>query len=350
MPAIYFEDGKELTSDISLQLLWASMGARYTWTFDGDRPRIAGLRPTVGGHIEGVPIGSWFPNRQALHHTGLHRPLRAGICGRVIQGVESIVISGGYPEDEDYGDLVIYTGHGGYANGRQVKDQELTRGNAALVTSYVNENPIRVIRGSQGDPAYSPESGFRYDGLFQIEKFWKERGHAGHNVWRYQMRLLPDADYIDSGQLSVEYEPVIAQPAGQTSPSRRAFVTQRVARSTAVAEWVKRVHHYTCQICRLQMTTPKGIYAEAAHVHPLGVPHGGPDIPSNVLCLCANHHVLFDMGAIWIADDFTVFTFQDRTLGKLHRIESHTLDPVYFSYHRRIVAARGSRDDDAAAR
>ncbi|MFF4623843.1 YDG/SRA domain-containing protein [Nonomuraea jabiensis] len=340
MPTLRFEDGNELTSDISLQLLWSSASPRYTWTFENDQPRIAGLRSAIGGHVEGIPIGSWFPNRQALREAGIHRPLRAGICGRVIQGVESIVISGGYPEDEDYGDLVIYTGHGGYTNGKQTRDQELTRGNAALVTSYVNENPIRVVRGSQGDPAYAPESGFRYDGLFQVEKFWKERGHAGHYVWRYQMRLLPDADYIYSGQSLVEYEPDVTRPTGQLSPSRRALVTQRVARSTAVAEWVKRVHHYTCQICQLQMTTPRGIYAEAAHIHPLGEPHGGPDIPSNVLCLCANHHVLFDTGAIWITDDFTVFTFQNQTLGELRRVDSHVLDPVYLSYHRRAIATR----------
>jgi hypothetical protein len=28
-------------------------------------------------------------------------------------GAESIVVSGGYEDDEDHGDTIIYTGHGG---------------------------------------------------------------------------------------------------------------------------------------------------------------------------------------------------------------------------------------------
>lgn len=38
------------------------------------------------GHVEGVPPGSWFPDRHALHEAGVHRPLRAGICGRATEG------------------------------------------------------------------------------------------------------------------------------------------------------------------------------------------------------------------------------------------------------------------------
>jgi hypothetical protein len=35
---------------------------------------------------------------------------------------------------------------------------------------------------------------------------------------------------------------------------------------------------------------------EAAHIRPLGAPHNGPDTLDNTLCLCPNHHVLFDHG------------------------------------------------------
>ncbi|EZP26764.1 hypothetical protein BW34_01965 [Microbacterium oleivorans] len=31
---------------------------------------------------------------------------------------------------------------------------------------------------------------------------------------------------------------------------------------------------------------------------PLGVPHSGPDIASNILVLCPNHHAQCDLGAI----------------------------------------------------
>ena len=36
---------------------------------------------------------------------------------------------------------------------------------------------------------------------------------------------------------------------------------------------------------------------------PLGKPHQGPDVEENCLCLCPNHHVQFDSGAISINPD-----------------------------------------------
>ena len=63
----------------------------------------------------------------------------------------SIVLSGGYVDDEDLGDEIIYTGEGGRDSntGLQVGDQTLTKGNKFLEENYRLGNPIRVIRGSQ---------------------------------------------------------------------------------------------------------------------------------------------------------------------------------------------------------
>jgi len=79
------------------------------------------------GAIPGVEIGRWFPSRRACHEAGVHRPLQAGICGTGQTGAESIVVSGGYDDDEDYGTVILYTGHGGRDpnTGRQVADQSL---------------------------------------------------------------------------------------------------------------------------------------------------------------------------------------------------------------------------------
>jgi putative restriction endonuclease len=59
-------------------------------------------------------------------------------------------------------------------------------------------------------------------------------------------------------------------------------------------------------MCALRLDTPAGPYAEGAHIRPLGAPHRGPDTLDNLLCLCPNHHLLFDIGAITIADDMTL--------------------------------------------
>ena len=67
----------------------------------------------VFGELDGHPEGEWFDSRKSLAASGLHRPLQAGICGSSDEGAESIVLSGGYEDDIDNGDVIIYTGHGG---------------------------------------------------------------------------------------------------------------------------------------------------------------------------------------------------------------------------------------------
>ncbi len=254
------------------------------------------------------------------------------------------MVSGGYTDDEDFGDWMIYTGQGGRdpEAGVQIRDQELTLGNAALVTSYVFGLSVRVIRGSAGDPNYSPTTGFRYDGLFEVEYFWSEAGRDGFRVWRYQLRRIPESDA--SFDLSFPPVQVIpagpAHPDGNQAPDRRTTVTQRVVRSTPVAEWVKNAHSYKCQVCRELLTTPRGPYAEAAHIQPLGKPHSGPDTVDNILCLCANHHVLFDAGALWVTHDLMVVNHHGQKLGPLHTQDKHHVDLERLSYHRAKIAKR----------
>lgn len=65
------------------------------------------------GHVPGYPEGSVFENRTELSECRVHIPTQAGTSGRQTVGAESIVLSGGYEDDADYGDVVIYTGHGG---------------------------------------------------------------------------------------------------------------------------------------------------------------------------------------------------------------------------------------------
>ncbi|MGZ8631188.1 MAG: YDG/SRA domain-containing protein [Actinomycetota bacterium] len=81
------------------------------------------------GEVAGYRVGSTFGGRPALHDSGVHRPPRGGISGSESEGADSIVVSGGYEDDEDYVDYIVYTGQGGNdpATGKQVVNQELTR-------------------------------------------------------------------------------------------------------------------------------------------------------------------------------------------------------------------------------
>ena len=63
----------------------------------------------------------------------MHKPLIAGISGGAREGADSIVVSGGYEDDEDYGGVIVYTGHGGQdANTKSARslDQTLTAQNS----------------------------------------------------------------------------------------------------------------------------------------------------------------------------------------------------------------------------
>ncbi|WP_020673887.1 YDG/SRA domain-containing protein [Amycolatopsis nigrescens] len=171
------------------------------------------------GEIPGYPEGSHFPDRPALQRSRVHRPGQAGISGGQ-DGADSIVVSGGYVDDEDNGDEIIYTGQGGRdpGTGRQIADQELTRGNLGLVRSRQDGRPVRVVRGSNGDPKYSPESGYRYDGLFRVIDHWQEDGKDGFTVWRFRLAKTEDEASIPTGSGSA----TASVPAQQTSDNEDA--------------------------------------------------------------------------------------------------------------------------------
>jgi len=276
------------------------------------------------GEIEGYPLGSTFVDRDELAGSGVHRPTQAGICGGK-DGAESVVVSGGYPDDEDFGDELIYTGHGGWdrSKRKQVSDQELKSGNAGLARSAVEGYPVRVIRGAGGDDSYSPASGLRYDGLYRVVDFWQDTRDK-RRIFRFR---LVAQDKLDLDQTARERP----GPA-----SRRATTVQRIVRSTAKAQRVKLIHRDKCQVCGLAIGTPTGSYSEGAHIQALGRPHNGPDEESNILCLCPNHHVMFDTGAIYISDAWDVCdSATDERIGKLKLHGKHSINREYVEYHRR---------------
>ena len=94
----------------------------------------------------------------------LLQKLGAGIDGNGKVGTSAIVLSGGYEDDEDHGDEIIYTGAGGNdpSSGKQTEDQTWeNKGNAGLLKSMDQGLTVRVTRGHQHKSDYSPRSGFR---------------------------------------------------------------------------------------------------------------------------------------------------------------------------------------------
>lgn len=240
------------------------------------------------GHPSRVQVGDSFPSRVSLKAAGVHRQTQGGIAGGEREGAESIVVSGGYVDDEDYGDFIVYTGQGGRDEKtlKQIADQRLRLGNLALAKSCNDGLPVRVVRGRDPSSTFSPGSGYRYDGLYYVERYWRQRGRDGFYIWRYRL-VAAGQPPPNSGQGTTSQTDV---------PERRSAMIDRIVRSTKVAQRVKALHDYRCQVCGEVLLTVVGSYAEGAHIRPLGRPHDGPDSEDNILCLCPNHHVLFDRG------------------------------------------------------
>lgn len=272
----------------------------------------------IFGHILGIVEGHVFDNRFELSLAKVHRPLQAGISGSQNEGADSIVLSGGYEDDLDYGDVIVYTGHGGrdVNSGKQVTNQLLNRQNMALAKNCQLGLPVRLIRGFNHKSLYSPVSGYRYDGLFTVESYWKERGRSGFNVWRF--RLIKQSESHSQFSIATEGE----ERYGPQIPKRKQIFVQRIIRDTEIGRRVKELYEYRCQVCSDRLTTNAGYYAEAAHIVPLGTPHNGPDIRSNVLCLCPNHHAMFDFGGFAIDDDFGLLGM----VGKIFLQHEHSID------------------------
>jgi len=151
---------------------------------------------------------------------------------------------------------------------------------------------VRVVRKANG--------GYIYDGLYRVERYWPAKGKSGFVIYRY--RLVRD-DLAIPDDLP---DPPIGP--GQ----HKSYTVTRVVRDTQIGKEVKALHKYTCQVCGESLVSPAGPYAEAAHIRPLGKPHDGPDSKDNVLCVCPNHRVLFDLFGLSIAADLSLIGVKGR--------------------------------------
>ncbi|KAI0365226.1 hypothetical protein BV20DRAFT_954754 [Pilatotrama ljubarskyi] len=168
--------------------------------------------PKTYGAIPGIPVGTWWETRQACSVDAVHAPWVAGISAGP-QGAYSVALSGGYEDDVDLGEAFTFTGSGGRdLKGTKDKPKNLRTApqscdqsfenpfNRALKKSCETKKPIRVIRGYKLDSQFAPAEGYRYDGLYTVEKAWMERGlnEGGFLVCKFALKRLP-------GQAPLQY-------------------------------------------------------------------------------------------------------------------------------------------------
>lgn len=270
------------------------------------------------GPVPGVPSGARFRTRRALYDRRVHHDVRQIICGGPdpAVGAESVLVPAGRPDDHDLGGILYVTGSGNTRAGRVVADQSLTGLNRILAGNIDSGQPVRLIREIAGE--------FAYDGLFAVEDAYLRDGVDGYTICQFRLRQMQPAAHPD--------RPV---PTAQT---QRALVTHyRLVRDPAVPARVKALYDHRCQICGIRIQTLAGAYSEGAHLVPLGGGSDGPDIDANVLCLCPNHHVMLDHGAIALTDDWSVMDRGGHIVGTLTRHPEHRLDVAHARLHREIM-------------
>lgn len=151
------------------------------------------------GHVPGIEVGDIFFFRMELCLVGLHAPSMAGIDYMSVKltmdeepVAVSIVSSGGYDDDGDDSDVIIYTGQGGVSRrDGQMFDQKLERGNLALEKSLHRANDVRVVRGVKDTTGTAGSKIYVYDGVYRIQESWAEKNKSGCNVFKYKLVRVP---------------------------------------------------------------------------------------------------------------------------------------------------------------
>lgn len=150
----------------------------------------------IVGDIPGLLIGDVFFYRSELQVAGLHGVPQGGIdyvpvavssIGEPI--VTSIIVSGGYEDDVDNGNELIYTGQGGKQRDRSRlnADQKLRAGNLALQYNKHRDMKVRVIRGFPYDDSPTGKV-YVYDGLYTLQDFWIGKTKSGFAAYKFHLR------------------------------------------------------------------------------------------------------------------------------------------------------------------
>ncbi|KIK95244.1 hypothetical protein PAXRUDRAFT_398876 [Paxillus rubicundulus Ve08.2h10] len=161
--------------------------------------------PKTYGAIPGIEVGSWWASREECSNDSIHAPWVGGISPGP-HGAYSVALSGGYDDDVDAGYAFTYTGAGGrdlkgtkaapknLRTAEQSYDQSFDHNhNKALKRSVETGKPVRVIRGFKLRSPYGPSEGYRYDGLYTVERHWQEKGlnKGGFLVCKFAFKRLP---------------------------------------------------------------------------------------------------------------------------------------------------------------
>jgi len=206
------------------------------------------------------------------------------------------------------------------------------------------------IRGTLPEKLFEPRNYFSKT-IFQLKTFlWhggllttkgkeasKLRPEHKHYFWGLDPDFQPEIinerpEKADHDERSVDF----------TTPDRTQTRTSRIIRNTALVNDLKKDHDYVCQVCGEKRYRNQGVgYAEGHHLRPLGNPHDGPDIESNILILCPTCHADADYGMLKfdITSSEVVHKYDSSKDGcELRNVAGHEVATRFLEYHNNRVA------------
>jgi hypothetical protein len=235
------------------------------------------------------------------------------------------------------GDLLLQSDPGCYAYRTQGLDAEPGTVVLFQFTSQIIANAVllRTERYEQADGPYKgalwfdPNSiqVFKPVGTDVVRKHWPEFTGFSQVKWNLISSRYPAFEHELLGiQRPAPPVPQAPQSHDLQAPMRVQTTVSRILRDTQLTNRVKMLHNYECQICGHTLILANGSrYAEGHHIQPLGVPHNGPDVIENIVCLCPNHHAACDLGAIRLDPN------------ELRQRAGHCLSQRYIDYHNKTI-------------
>ncbi|MED4599668.1 HNH endonuclease [Paenibacillus validus] len=138
----------------------------------------------------------------------------------------------------------------------------------------------------------------------------------------------------------VQLAPVGLSTEEEEPPQTLVSSVVRRIRDTPMSQKLKQKYNNHCQICGSAIII--GVdryYSEAHHLKPLGRPHFGPDIESNLIVLCPNHHAEFDGKSISINPETLLIEHiesNNQYIKKTLKLSLHKIDLKFIAYHHEL--------------
>ncbi|WP_321280164.1 HNH endonuclease [Marinifilum fragile] len=163
--------------------------------------------------------------------------------------------------------------------------------------------------------------------------FRKEEDYLNNS----QLQIRKDLHVINGISSLEEYvefdranRKIIALKSGEINDEvvRKIRQVNTIQRDKKIVQEIKSLYDNTCQICGVGLKITSDIkYSEIHHIKPLGKPHNGPDILGNLICVCPNHHVMLDLGAIPLEID-------------RFKLSKHEIDLEFIEYHNENIFSK----------